>query len=128
MPASLPLSTIRYSSRIGLPVEIALEDLAGAGGVARLRRQRAAGDMRRHAVMGHGAPWMILGRRLREPDVAGIACELAALEGAHDGVAVADLAAGRVHDVAAALATKGLGLSARLPASCPAFTSAGGAF
>ena len=34
--------------------------------------------MRRHAVMGHGPPGMILRRRLREPHVAGIARQLAA--------------------------------------------------
>src|SRR5262249_14388035 len=64
--------------------EIALEDLASAGGIARLRRQRAARDMRGHAVMRHGAPGMIARRRLREPHVAGIASELAALERAHN--------------------------------------------
>ena len=103
MPASLPLSTIRYSLRIGLLGEIAFEDLARAGGVARLRRQRGAGDVRRHAVMRHGAPGMVLRRRLREPDVAGIARELAALQRADDGVAVADLAARGVHEIGAAL-------------------------
>ena len=59
--------------------------------------------MRGHAVMRHGAPGMVLGRGLRKPDVAGIARELAALQRAHDGVAVADLAARGVHDIAAAL-------------------------
>src|SRR6185312_5116780 len=79
--------------------EIALEDLARARGVAGLCRERASRDMRGHAVMRHGAPGMVLWRRLREPDVAGIARELPALQRADDGVAVADLAAGRVHDV-----------------------------
>src|SRR5262249_33412811 len=83
--------------------EIAFEDLARAGGIARLRRQRAARDMRGHAVMRHSAPGMIARRRLREPHVAGIACKLAALERAHDRVTVADLAARRVHDVTTAL-------------------------
>ena len=44
-----------------------------------------------------------LRRRLREPDVARIAGELAAFERAHDGIAIADLAARRVHEIGAAL-------------------------
>src|SRR5262245_9839532 len=71
--------------------EVALEDLARARRVARLRRKRAARDMRGHAVMGHRAPRMIFGRRLREPDVARVTRELPALECTHDRVAVADL-------------------------------------
>src|SRR4029077_1127005 len=50
--------------------EIFLKDLAGTGGVARLRRQRAARNMRRHAVVRHGAPRMVLRCRLRGPDDA----------------------------------------------------------
>src|ERR1700687_3580518 len=87
----------------GLTREIGFEDLARSCRVACLRRQRRAGDMRRHAVMGHGAPRMVFGWWLREPDVAGIARELAAFQRANDGVAVTDLAAGSVHDIAAAL-------------------------
>src|SRR5579859_7352388 len=57
----------------GALIEIAFEDLTHAGGITGLGRQRGARDMRGHAVMRHGAPGMILRRRLREPDVAGIA-------------------------------------------------------
>src|SRR3979409_597192 len=46
---------------------------------------------------------MIARRRLREPDVTGIAGELSALERANDGIAIADLAARGVHEVGAAL-------------------------
>ena len=59
--------------------------------------------MRRHAVVRHRAPRVILRGGLGEPDVARVAGELAALERAHNGVAVADLAARRVHEVRAAL-------------------------
>src|SRR5262245_64072586 len=54
-------------------------------------------------MMRHGAPRMVLGCRLWEPDVAGIACELPALQRAHHGVAIDDLAASGVHDVATPL-------------------------
>src|SRR3984957_10340402 len=59
--------------------------------------------MRRHAVMGHCAPRMAFRSGLREPDVAGIASELAAFERADDGVAVADFAARGVHEISATL-------------------------
>jgi hypothetical protein len=59
--------------------------------------------MRRHAVMRHGAPGMVPGGGLREPDVAGITGELSAFEGANDGVAIADFASGGVHEISAAL-------------------------
>src|SRR5262249_4091183 len=87
----------------GLSREMAFEDLAGARGIAGLRRQRTARDMRGHALMRHGPPGMILGRRLRKPYVTGVARELAAFQRAHDGVAVDNLGASRVHDIAAAL-------------------------
>src|SRR4029077_12549680 len=74
--------------------EVALENLARASCVACLRRQRAARDMRRHAVVRHGTPGMILGRGLWEPDVARIARKLSAFERPHDRVAVANLTAG----------------------------------
>src|SRR5882672_10655671 len=45
--------------------EPAFEDLPRAGGITRLGRKRSAGDMRRHAVMRHGPPRVILGRGLR---------------------------------------------------------------
>ena len=44
-----------------------------------------------------------LGRRLREPDVTGVASELARLERRRDGVTVADLAASGVDNVGPAL-------------------------
>ena len=46
---------------------------------------------------------MILGRRLREPDVTCVPGELAALARRRDRVAIADLPAGRVHEIGAAL-------------------------
>ena len=52
--------------------------------------------------MRHGTPRMIARRRLREPNVSRIARELATFERAHDSITIANLAARRVHDVAAA--------------------------
>ncbi len=57
-------------------LEVTLEDFPRARSIARLRRQAGAGDMRRHAMMGHRAPRMILRRRLREPHISGITREL----------------------------------------------------
>jgi len=59
--------------------------------------------MRRHAMMRHAAPRMVLRRWLRKPDIARIAGKLAAFERPHDGIAVADFSARRVHDISAAL-------------------------
>src|ERR1700693_266529 len=59
--------------------------------------------MRRHSVMRHGPPGMILRWRLWEPYVACIACELTAFEGADDRVAIANLAAGGVHEISPSL-------------------------
>src|SRR5262249_42348593 len=66
----------------------AFEDLAGACGVACLRRQRRAGDVRGHAMVWHSPPRVILRRGLGEPDIAGVAGELAAFQRAADRVAV----------------------------------------
>mmetsp|Transcript_24986 Transcript_24986/g.77147 ORF Transcript_24986/g.77147 Transcript_24986/m.77147 type:complete len:208 (+) Transcript_24986:64-687(+) len=87
----------------GLAGEEALEDFADAGGVAVLGREGSAGDVGGHGVVRHGAPGVVLGSGLREPDVSAIAGELSGLEGAGDGVAVAELAAGGVDEVGAAL-------------------------
>src|SRR5262245_18739390 len=81
--------------------EVALQDLSDACRVPCLGRERGAGDMRRHAVMRHGAPGMILGCGLREPDVAGIACELSALQRAHDRIPIAELTAGGIDEISA---------------------------
>ena len=53
--------------------------------------------------MRHGPPGMILGRRLRKPYVACVACELAAFEGPNDCVAIANLAARGVHEISPSL-------------------------
>src|SRR5271165_1149528 len=59
--------------------------------------------MRRHSVMRHRPPGMILRWRLWEPYVACVACELAAFEGPNDCVAIANLAAGGVHEISPSL-------------------------
>src|SRR5439155_22994150 len=84
-------------------VEEAFEDLARARRVARLRGEGGAGRVRGHALVRHRAPRVVLGCRLGEPHVAGIAGELPALARLCDRVAVADLAARRVDPVGAAL-------------------------
>ncbi len=103
MPARRPPSTIRYSSRMGRSLEPALQDLADPRRVASLGREGRARHVRRHAVMRHGPPRVVRRCRLGEPDVTGVPGQLSALEGADDGVAVADLAPGRVDDVRPAL-------------------------
>ena len=84
-------------------VEPAFENLPHASCVARLRRQAGARNMRRHAMMRHRSPWMVDRCRLRKPDIARIASQLAAFERTHNRVAIADLASRRVNDVRAAL-------------------------
>src|SRR5580700_9355029 len=83
--------------------EIGFQDLARASSVARLRRQRAARDVRRHAMVRHGAPRMVLCWRLRKPNVTRIAGELTALQGPHHRIAVDNLGSGGIHNVAASL-------------------------
>ena len=55
--------------------------------------------MRRHPVVRHRPPRMVLRRRLREPDIPGVTGELSAFERPHDRVAIADLAARGVHEI-----------------------------
>ena len=62
-----------------------------------LRRERSAGDVRRHAEVRRGSPGMVPRRRLRKPDVAGIARELATLRRPDHRVAIANLAARGVY-------------------------------
>ena len=58
--------------------------------------------MRRHPIVGHGAPGMIRERGLRIPDVAAIASQLSALQGTHHRVPIAESAARRVDQIATA--------------------------
>ena len=83
--------------------EPAFENLPCARRVARLGRKGCPGNVRRHAVVRHRAPRVVSRRRLREPDVAGIAGELPAFERADDGVTVADFAPRCVHEIRATL-------------------------
>jgi hypothetical protein len=64
----------------GTPLEPALQDFAYPRRVARLRGEAGAGRVRRHAVVRHRPPGMILGRWLREPDIPRVPRQLAALE------------------------------------------------
>src|SRR6478609_291966 len=76
--------------------EPALENLPRPGGIAGLSRETGTRGVRGHPVPRHRPPGVVLGRRLREPDVAGVPGELSRLERPDDRVAVADLAAGGV--------------------------------
>src|SRR5215468_3702175 len=87
----------------GLAREVAFENLARAGRIASLGRERAARNVRRHAMVRHGPPRMVLCWRLRKPNVTRIAGELAALQGPHDRIAVDDLGSGGIHNVATSL-------------------------
>ena len=81
--ATLPTdrSVIRRDGAAG---DEALEDLARARGVARLRRQRGTRDVWSPALIRHRPPRMVARRGLREPDVAGITRKLTALERADE--------------------------------------------
>ena len=61
-------------------VQPALEDFADSRGVPCLRGERRPGRVRRHGVVGHRPPWVVVGSGLREPDVAGVSRELSALQ------------------------------------------------
>ncbi len=87
----------------GAVFEVALQDLTGACGITGLGRQAGAGDVGCHGVVGHGPPRMVRRRWLREPHVACIAGQLAALQRGRNGIAVAQLAACGVDQVGAAL-------------------------
>src|SRR5271156_955878 len=59
--------------------EPVLEDFPGPSRVAGLGRERGPGNVRRHPVVRHRPPRMVLGRRLRIPDVARVAGDMPAL-------------------------------------------------
>lgn len=72
-----------------LAAEVAGEDGLGAGGVALLRVDGRAGHVRHHGVAAAEgvlgvAERVVLGCRLRVPDVAAVAAEVAGLEGVGD--------------------------------------------
>ncbi len=86
------------------PTEILLQNRLGAGGVALLRVDGGAGHVGHHGVpatprgVGGVAERVVLGGGLREPDVAAVAAELAALEGLGHVFLDDDGAAGRVDE------------------------------
>src|SRR5690606_36250187 len=84
-------------------VQPRLQDLPGAGGVAGLGGQRGTGHVRGHPVVRHGPPRVVRRGGLGVPDVAGVPGQPAALQRAHDRVAVGDPRPGRVDQVGAAL-------------------------
>jgi hypothetical protein len=59
--------------------------------------------VRRHRVVGHRAPRVVLWRRLREPDVARIPCNVPRLECLLQVLTVDELATGGVDDIRATL-------------------------
>ena len=70
----------------GTTLEPAFQNLAHAGCIACLGGQARTGHMRCHAVVRHAAPGVILGGRLRKPDVACVPGELPALERPRDRI------------------------------------------
>src|SRR5215831_16920851 len=82
----------------GALVEPALQNFPHARRIARLRRECGACRVRRHAMMRHGPPWMVLRCRLREPYISSITREFPALQRPNNGVAVANLATRCVYD------------------------------
>src|SRR5450830_2166450 len=84
-------------------LEITLESFPRASRITGLGRQAGAGDMRGHAVVGHGAPRVIFGGRWREPDVTGITGQLTAFQRRRDGIPITELAASGVDQIGAAL-------------------------
>src|SRR5688572_15474630 len=100
--SELPLSHDEVLVADWSTFEPAFENLPHACGIARLCGKRRAGNMRRHPFVRHGPPRMVARRRLRKPDIASVASKLSALERTNYCIAVADLAASRVHDVGAA--------------------------
>ena len=78
-----------------LPLEEVLQNRLRALGIPGLRVESGAGIMGRHAVAPaegvlHGAPWVVLGRRLNIPYISGIAVELAAPDRLGYVISVAD--------------------------------------
>ena len=84
-------------------LEPALEDLARARRITGLRREARPRYVRRHSMVRHRPPGVVLRGRLREPHVTCVARELSALARPRDGVPVADLPPRGVHEIRAAL-------------------------
>ena len=85
----------------GTPLEPTFQYFPGTSSVTCLRRKGRPGRMWRHTMMRHRPPWMVLGRRLWEPHVAGISSQMPTLERIRDSVPIADLAARRIDDIGA---------------------------
>src|SRR5215208_74729 len=77
-------------------VEVGLEAAANAVGVALLRVQRRAGDVRSHRVVRHRPPRVVFRRGLGVPYVAGVPGQLALFERLDEGIPVDDRPARRV--------------------------------
>src|SRR5215218_8783612 len=77
-------------------VEVGLEAAANAVGVALLRVQRRAGEVRSHRVVRHRPPRVVFRRGLGVPYVAGVPGQLALFERLDEGIPVDDRPARRV--------------------------------
>src|SRR5919202_751050 len=86
-----------------LSLEVGFEAVTDALGVASLRFQRRAGDVRRHGVVGQRPPRMIGRRGLDVPRVAGVPGQVAGFQRLDEGVAIDDRPAGRVDQPGALL-------------------------
>jgi hypothetical protein len=88
--------------------QVALQDALGAVGVSLLRVERRAGHVGNHGVSAAEgvlgvAQDVVLGRGLREPDVAAVAAEVAGLKGRGDVFLDDDGAAGGVDEPGACI-------------------------
>ena len=88
--------------------EVAVQDLLGALGIADLSIDGSTGHVRNHGVTA--APWVlgvaervILGSRLREPDISTVSAEVARLEGLSDIFLDHNGTTGSVHEPRARL-------------------------
>src|ERR1700722_14831838 len=81
----------------------AFENLSSSRRIARLRGQRGSRGVRRHAVMWHCPPGVILRRGLRKPDIPCVARKLSGFQRIYNRIAIADLAAGGIDEIRATL-------------------------
>lgn len=72
----------------GLAGEVAIQYLARSRRVPPLCGQRRSRDVRGHAMLRHGPPWMVLGSGLREPDITRVPGKPPSFERPHDGIPI----------------------------------------
>src|SRR5665811_1463704 len=76
--------------------EVTFQNFTGTGRITGLRRQAGTRNVRRHAMIWHGAPRMVLRCGLWEPDIARITGQLTTFQRANHSIAVSQFAASGV--------------------------------